>query len=179
MRLSGHIKFHRALYHSPTKKLYPAMVCIVIDLITGIIKGIHRTYLTPLGHKADITPNKMMYGACSGGGVLVTKGNQDIWLIGEGIETTMALAMFYPNITSIATLSAPNMKNLELPKDKIKKLIIGADGDKAGVEAAHILKERAMKQGLEVDLKIAPTGKDWNDINLEMQNGSISYDYKL
>ena len=179
MRLSRYVLFHKNLYHSPTKKLYPAMVCIVVDLNTKEIKGIHRTYLIASGHKADIAPNKMMYGSCMGGGVIVTKGCKDILLVGEGIETTMSLAMFYSNITAIATLSASNMKKLELPKNKIRKLIIGADGDEVGIEAAQILKERMIKNGLEVDIKTAPLVNDWNDILIDMQNGRIPYDSPL
>jgi len=48
------ILYHPNLYHSPTKKAYPAMIGIVTDIHNKHIRAIHRTYLNASGHKANI-----------------------------------------------------------------------------------------------------------------------------
>ena len=57
------------------------------------------------------------------------------------------------------------MKALSLPEQP-GKLIVAADGDAPGHEAAHVLAERASILGCEVFMLPAPDGADWNDVLL-------------
>lgn len=167
---SGYIMFHPNLYHSPTKQLYPAMVGFVTRFMSNDVTALHRTFLTLSGQKAKIPQNKMMFGKCNGGGVTLAYGNNGVLVIAEGIETTLSLAEIYPDASVVACLSSAGIKNFILPEQYIGKLVIGVDGDKAGIEAAYKLAERAKCKGWDVFLKKAPQGKDWNDILRERKN---------
>ena len=167
---SGYVMFHPKLYHSPTKQLYPAMVSFVTRFMSNDVTALHRTFLTPSGQKAKIPQNKMMFGNCNGGGVTLAFGNDGVLVVSEGIETALSLAEMYPNASVVACLSSAGIKNFILPEQYIGKLVIGVDGDKAGIKAAYKLAERAKCKGWDVFLKKAPQGKDWNDILRERKN---------
>ena len=140
---------------------YPAMIAYV----TGSgSPAIHRTFLQecPIG-KAKLTPNKAMLGQTSGGAVRLAYG-PDYLVIAEGIETALSLAsgMLDGNASVWAGLSASGMKAVRLP-DRPGRLVIAADGDPVGREAAQVLGERATVSGWKVDILCAPDGHDYND----------------
>ena len=86
-------------------------------------------------------------------------------VVGEGIETALSLAsgLLRGPATIWAALSTSGMRGLHLPT-KPGRLIIAADGDKPGHDAAHALATRAHGLGWQVSLLPAPEGRDWNDI---------------
>jgi putative DNA primase/helicase len=158
------IKFHPQIWHSNAKRSYPGMVASISFWPNEDIYSIHRTYLNQWGiDKADIEPNKMMLGEIKGGAVRLTPPGSKL-IIAEGLETGLSvyLSMQWP--TWVA-LSASGIRNIVVPSLEItQEIIIAADGDKTGLEAANTLAKRLSHQGYIVKIASAPEGLDFNDV---------------
>ncbi len=155
------LRFHPECWHGPTAKRYPAMIARVdgVDVF-----AIHRTYLNGIGGKADIPSNKMMLGPCAGGAVRLLVSNGPL-VVCEGIETGLSLlsGLLDGPHSVLAALSTSGINGLSLPP-RPGKLVIAADGDPPGREAANALARSAHALGWQVSLMTAPEGQDWNDI---------------
>ena len=83
----------------------------------------------------------------------------------EGIETGLSLlsGLMDGRHGVWAALSTSGIKGLSLPP-RPGKLIIAADGDEPGREAAQTLARSAHALGWEVSLMPAPERLDWNDV---------------
>jgi len=83
----------------------------------------------------------------------------------EGIETGLSLlsGLLGEPAEVWAALSTSGIRALSLPTQP-RRLIVAADGDAPGIEAAKALGDRAYYQGWEVYLWPAPEGQDWNDV---------------
>lgn len=125
--------------------------------------GVHRTFFDKKGNRLAKSA-KMMLGPCSGGAVPLSEAPGPL-VVCEGIETGLSLLSGLLNGPAEvwATLSAPGMAALNLPKE-CGELIIATDGDDAGREAGEKLGIRATSLGWSVSLMPAPDGKDWNDV---------------
>ena len=148
-------------YHGPSARWLSAMVA---DVSTG---GVHRTFFDKGGARLgdDV---KMMLGPCAGGAVTLSEGPIGAaWplVVCEGIETGLSLlsGLLDRPATVWATLSTSGMRALALPKPA-GELVIAADGDNPGIEAANALGERAHALGWRVLIWPAPDGQDWNDV---------------
>jgi hypothetical protein len=81
--------------------------------------------------------------------------------LAEGIETALAVreATGWP---VWATIAAPFMKEVIVPE--VEEVLIAADHDKAGLEAAHALARRLLREGRRVRVAVPPEeGEDWLD----------------
>lgn len=151
------------LQHPRTKKRYPTMVAQVVDA-HGMPLGIHRTFLTEDGRKADVVPNKMMLGPTAGGAVRLGVDSDEI-IVAEGIETALAAAAELEGV-AWASLSTSGMKRLELPRS-VERIKIAPDRDSngAGYAAAKSLRTRikgmqtAQKRRIRVEIIHPPTGR--------------------
>lgn len=148
------LRFHGSLRH-PSGRCMPAMVAAVQD-IGGAIVAIHRTYLMP-----DLKTDKRMLARCHGHAVRLAPLAAKI-AIAEGIETALSV-MQMQRLPTWAALSAPGMAAIELPKE-IREIIICADGDQPGREAARALAHRMMREQRIARIRSAPDGKDFNDL---------------
>jgi hypothetical protein len=161
-KLPETLRFHKACWHGPTAKRWPAMVSAVQG---ANLPAVHRTYLRPDGSgKADIEPAKAMLGGTQGGAVRLADGHGPL-VVAEGIETALSLAseLLRTPATVWAALSTSGIRGLHLPPTA-SRLTIAPDGDKPGREAANALAESAHALGWKVSLLPAPDGRDWNDI---------------
>jgi hypothetical protein len=82
--------------------------------------------------------------------------------LAEGIETALAVreAAGWP---AWALVAAPFLKEASLPPEA-KEVVIAADHDKAGLEAAKALARRLLREGRKVRLAVPPVeGEDWLD----------------
>jgi hypothetical protein len=124
--------------------------------------AIHRTFLALDGQgKAPGTPQRMMLGSCRGGAVRL--GNvDDVLLVGEGIETGLA-ATQSTGLPAWAALSTSGLRSLSLP-DTITEVVVLADGDDAGEEAALVCTRHLQRQGRRVRIARPPRGQDFNDV---------------
>lgn len=144
-------------YHGPSARWHSAMVA---DVSAG---GVQRTFFEKSG--ARLAQNaKMMQGPCSGGAVGLSDAHGPL-VVCEGIETGLSLLSGFLSepVEVWAALSTSGMRALSLPPQP-RRLIIAADGDAPGIEAANALGERAFSVGWDVYLLPAPDGQDWNDV---------------
>lgn len=145
-------------YHGPSGSYCSAMLADVAR--TG---GVHRTYFTKKGQRLDKSA-KMMLGPCSGGAVRLSEAKGPL-VVCEGIETGLSLlsGLLKGPHSVWAALSTSGIKALNLPQ-RPADLIIAADGDEAGANAAASLAHTANCRGWKVAIMSAPDGQDWNDV---------------
>jgi len=162
------IRYHPNLYHRPTGKCFPAMVSAVTKYGSDDVLALHRTYLKADGSgKANVSPDKMMLGQVKGGAVSLAAPCSTL-ILAEGIET--ALSVFAATGTHTwACLSTSGLINIEVPPLNLtQKIIIAADADIAGVNAANTLAVRLVVSGYLVKIAIpAEQGADFNDLLLK------------
>lgn len=155
------LRFYPGLRY-PAGGFHPAMVALVTKGADGTSLAIHRTYLSRDGYgKAPVDPQKMMLGPCSGGFVRLADPG-DVLMVGEGIETCLS-AMQVTGIPAWSALSTSGLRALELP-DSIRDIIVLADGDKPGEDAARACARRWIREGRRVRIARPPQGMDFNDI---------------
>jgi hypothetical protein len=161
LHLPGTLRHHPDCWHPAARRL-PALVALVE---AGDAFAVHRTYLAADGSgKAKVEPAKAMLGAVSGGAVRLSNGGGAL-VVAEGIENALSLSsgLLSAPATVWAALSANGMRRLRLP-DVPGRLVVAADGDAAGRDAALSLVDRALKLGWTVFFRPAPVGMDWNDV---------------
>ena len=158
------LRCHPAALHGPSGRHFPAMVAQIRGP-KGEALGIHRTFLRPDGSgKADVTPAKMMLGPSASGAVRFGP-DAKVMALAEGIETALSVSMA-SRLTVWATLSTSGLKGLILPPRPIGEVvIIAADNDPAGLEAAAIVAGALEAAGRAVSI-IHPVkvGADFNDV---------------
>ena len=159
------LRMHRTLpYWHGAEKLgtFPAMVAPIIAP-DGRMVALHRTYLTADGRKADTPSPKKLTGAAgplAGACIPLHKTARGCIGIAEGIETSLA-AWCASMVPTVAAYCAGNLAAWQWPAS-VQRLVIFADADKAGREAADTLRARAMVARLRVQV-MTPTdpGADW------------------
>lgn len=182
--LSASVRAHPALYHmdTETKKVSfrPAMVTRVCGL-DGKPVTLHRTYLSPDGFKADVTPDqvkKQMTGIVDLNGEAITLNQpvlqSRVLVVAEGNETGLALVASTSNRHVVrAALNAGNLAKLKVSRSEFDQVIICADRDhvnkhngwRVGEHYAEILQQRLLSEGFKVRIK-APVvdGTDFADL---------------
>ncbi len=124
--------------------------------------AVHRTFIARDGSdKAPVDPQKMMLGPCRGGVVRLGIPG-DVLMIGEGIETCLAV-MQATGKPVWAALSTSGLRALDLPGD-VRNVIVLADGDDPGEVAARDAALRWKGEGRRVRIAPAPHGFDFNDL---------------
>lgn len=141
---------------------------MIVARVDGVADfAVHRTYVAADGAgKAPVNEPKMMLGSVTGGALRLSQAAGPL-VVAEGIETALSLlcGLLSDPASVWAALSAHGMKKLNLPS-KPGELIIAADGNQVGREAAQELGERAHRRGWRVAMLPAPEGRDWNDVLL-------------
>jgi hypothetical protein len=138
------------------------MVALVTRGSDGVPLAIHRTFLARGGAgKAPVDRQKMMLGPCRGGAVRLADPGR-LLMIGEGIETSLAV-MTSTGMPAWAALSTSGMYALDLP-DCVREVVVVSDGDEPGERAAEKAGVRWKREGRQVRIVRPPTGLDFNDI---------------
>lgn len=144
---------------------FPAMVAPLCSP-DGRTVALHRTYLTPNGEKADVPTVKKLTpasGLLAGACVPLAQPVQGCIGIAEGIETALA-ASVASGVPTVAAYSAGNLAAWHWPPG-VRRIVIFADADPAGAEAADKLRQRATLAGLSVNVKTpSRAGADWCDV---------------
>lgn len=134
----------------------PAMVAAVRDL-AGAILGAQVTPLNADGSKRG----RFTLGAVAGGAVQLAPVAADGQLaIAEGVETGLAFSALY-GVPCWAALGTSGLKAFKPPAG-LATLIVAADPDEPGMEAAQHLAQRA-SAACRVVISAA-TGGDWADV---------------
>jgi Toprim domain len=130
---------------------------------------VHVTFLERSGaltsfKKAAIDSSKLSLGQLRHGGVWLSPLDRisvDL-AVAEGIETALSV-MQITRLPTVATLSAAGMQTFRWPPP-IRRLWIAADNDDAGIKAAKALLARALRAGIQAEIKIPRGGhNDFND----------------
>lgn len=164
------LRYHQALpYWDDGEVLgtFPAMVAR-FHAADGRCVGLHQTYLTRDGRKADVpTPKKMSptSGPLIGGCIPLAQPVDGTIGVAEGIETALC-AGAGSGLPVVATYSANALAAYQWPKG-LRRLVIFADNDVSGTgqAAAAKLERRARAAGLSVSVLLPQTpGEDWADV---------------
>ncbi|MBY0335654.1 MAG: toprim domain-containing protein [Acetobacteraceae bacterium] len=158
------LRFHPRCYYRGDEnapvETWPAMLAAVTDL-DGTITGVHRIWLARDGSgKAPIARPRRAMGHLLANGVRFGVAN-DVVVVGEGIETMLALRCVLPTLPMVAALSASHLAALVLPRG-LRRLYVACDNDEAGTRSTSRLAERAERQGIET-VVLAPRAGDFND----------------
>jgi putative DNA primase/helicase len=141
---------------------YPAIVAAVRD-IDGELVTAHVTYLEAGRKLMRYEPRKILSGMRGRQGCAVRlRPTGDTLGIAEGIETALAASLIH----GLPVWSALNAGMLAkfTPPAPVKRLVIFADRDEAGLTAADRLTE-CLKGRISVELRTPPApAKDWADV---------------
>lgn len=167
--LSACLRLHRALpyWSNEGDKLgtFPVMVAPLVAP-DGRVVALHRTYLTADGRKAAVPTVKKLTataGPLAGACIPLHKPARGVIGIAEGVETALA-AWLASGVPTVAAYSAGNLAAWQWPRN-VQRLVIFADNDRAGREAADELRARAISAGIGCNV-LTPTddGADWCDV---------------
>ncbi|WP_439570324.1 DUF7146 domain-containing protein [Roseovarius mucosus] len=158
------LRFHPKCWHredGQTRSIpRPALIAAVTDGAGGL-QGVHRTWLAPDGQgKADVETQRRAMGHLLGNAVRLTP-QQNILVVGEGIETMLSLVEAIPGLPVWAALSSGHLGAVLLPEG-VQRLYIAIDRDPAGQRAAERLSARAAEVGVVVRV-LEPQLGDFND----------------
>ena len=146
---------------------FPAMLAPIVGS-DGKLLAIHRTYLGE-GSKADVpTPKKLTAsaGLLAGACIPLAEPRGGVIGIAEGIETAAA-ASLGSGLPVVAAYCAHALSSFHWPRG-VERLMIFADNDPAGQQAAAVLTQRANKAGLDTKtLMPSKPGTDWADVYQE------------
>jgi phage/plasmid primase-like uncharacterized protein len=162
------LRLHRALpywHEGENLGTFPAMVAPVIAR-DGRTVALHRTYLTADGRKADVPSPKKLTGTAGpleGTCISLFKPERGVIGIAEGIETALA-AWRASDIPTMAAYCAGNLAAWQWPV-RVHRVVIFADNDRGGREAADTLRVRVLSARLRCEVS-TPTieGTDWCDV---------------
>ena len=164
MPIPPSVRFARALKHKRSGMFFPTMVCAV-QSPEGGVTGVHRTFLRVDGRtKAPVKPQKMMIGVCAGGAVRFGKEGERLG-VGEGIENCLSGVQACPDLPVWAALSTSGLRAVVLP-NCAREVVILADADDAGEEAARDAAIRWKREGRHVRIARPKWGLDFNDMLL-------------
>lgn len=150
-------------YHASGKQSkHPAMLGALRD-VNGVVRGMHMTYLTPEGKKADLDPARKVRGYDLSGCAIRLSDVQPHIGIAEGIETAMSVTALY-DVPCWAAYSANNLESFAVPEG-VERVTIYADADKnfVGQRSAMNLAARLYSEGVQVDVAPLLASGDYND----------------
>lgn len=162
------LRFHQSLPYWDGIRLlghFPAMVA-PLTAADDTVVALHKTYLSPGGCKAAVPIVKKLTraaGPLTGSSIRLHACCDGEIGIAEGIETALA-AHCASAIPAVAAYCASNLASWSWPTDA-RRVVVFADNDKVGKEAAEKLRARALFAQLRCDV-VAPTklGADWCDV---------------
>jgi hypothetical protein len=134
------------------------MVALVTRGLDDSPIAIHRTFLAQ-----GCDPRKAMLGPVRGGAVRLGAITNPL-VIAEGIETALSCSVA-TGLSAWAALSTSGLLRLGLPESATDVVVV-ADGDEPGEEAATDAAIRWLREGRSVRLARMPRGFDANDVLL-------------
>ena len=161
----GDIRFHPKLKHMDGD-YFPAMLA-PMGWDGTRFHGVHRTWITEDGHKANVRQAKASYGDM---GAIRLGPSMEAMGIAEGIETAICAAQRF-GLPVWSGVCAEGLKKWNPPSGVSRVLIFGDnDASFTGQEASFSLAKRLAKSGLEVEVHIPDAkGTDWADYAQEMK----------
>lgn len=128
----------------------------------GALEGVQRTFLTADGGKLPVRDPKLSLGRVRGGAIRLAEPAAELVLC-EGLEDGLSLSQELPGACVWAAPGAGMLAAMCLPP-VVSSVIIAADNDAAGEQAARRAAERFASEGRQVRImRPDPAYKDWND----------------
>jgi phage/plasmid primase-like uncharacterized protein len=160
------LRFRADCWHEETRGKYPALMALVTDVNDQPI-AIHRTYVRRDGSgKADIEPNRKSLGPIWGGAIRLDPLAPGL-VIGEGIETSASAGRLL-GLPAWAAVSAGNLARGVVLPPGVGLVVIAADPDPAGRDAAHAAWFRWRAEGRQVQIATPDHDNcDFNDLLLQ------------
>ncbi len=155
------VRFGRLRY--PGAALMPVLVCGVRD-VGGAIIGVQRIFLAPDGSgKADVPQPKLSLGRIAGGAIRIGEPTTDgLLAVCEGPEDGLSLHCL-GGMPVWVSAGVGNLPRMQFPAS-VRKIIIAADNDQAGIEGARKAAQTYAGRGLVASVLLPlPGAKDWND----------------
>jgi len=150
-----------AVLRHPRMGQHPALVAPV-TCSSGDVGGIQRTFFTTEGRKLAVADPKLSLGRIRGGAIRLGEPAGELILC-EGLEDGLTLAQELPGTCVWAAPGAGMLAAMRLPSD-VSRVIIAADNDAAGEQAAIRAAETFAREGRHVRImRPDPAFKDWND----------------
>ncbi len=157
---------HDAPYSADGRVKRPGMLALVRDP-SGQPIGMQVTALRPDGMgKAGVTPPRFNFGRTAGGAVRLRPTEvgdlTGALAVAEGVESALGFTLLsgYP---CWATLGASNLANF-CPPPCVDELVVAADADNAGCDAAERLMRNHERQIFVEIRKPEIDGEDWADV---------------
>lgn len=153
----GALRFHAGMTSLDDRERRPALLAVIVDR-DGEIQGVQVTLLSRRGvAKAAVSTPRRVIGNLMGGAVCLGDVAETL-AVGEGVETMMSAAAALA-LPAWALLTADNLAAFTAPSI-VRRLVVAADNDDAGIAAANALKAR---HAIPVDIALPPDGAlDWN-----------------
>jgi len=161
----GDLRWHPSVKH-PSGYVGPALIGLVTDATTREPLSLHKTWISETG-KADVSPPRMQLANHSlKNGVIKLWPDTDVTgglAICEGVETALSVANAFTPVWSV--LDAGHLAQFPVIRS-VEVLTIGADNDKAGLNAAKQCALRWVSAGKTVRIT-RQRSNDLNDILME------------
>ena len=160
-RSSTWTRLRSAVLRYPEGGEHPAIIAPVTGA-GGALEGIQRTYLTANGHKLPVRDPKLSLGRVRGGAIRLADPAAELVLC-EGLEDGLSLAQELPGAHVWAAPGAGMLAAMSLPSI-VSRVIIAADNDAPGEQAALRAAERFAREGRHVRIMRPDAAyNDWND----------------
>lgn len=154
-------RLRTAVLRYPDRGEHPAIIASVTGS-SGAAEGIQRTFLTVDGRKLPVRDPKLSLGRVRGGAIRLAGSAAELVLC-EGLEDGLSLAQELPGASVWAAPGAGMLAAMSLPPI-VSSVIIAADNDAAGEQAAQRAAERFASEDRQVRImRPDPVYKDWND----------------
>lgn len=167
LRMPECLRLHPALpyWHEGERiGIFPAMVA-QLTAPDGRMVALHRTYLGASGAKANVPTVKKLTAAAgplAGACIALRRPVRGCIGIAEGIETALAAGLASA-LPIVAAYCAGNLAGWSWPAG-VRRIVIFADADEAGRDAAWRLRARALKVRIGCEVLTPPDeGTDWCD----------------
>jgi len=150
-------RHHGSLYF--LGKTVPGMVALMRDPVSAEPVGIQRTFLTPGGKKIE----RRMLGSA---GVVMLSPSEEVeygLCLAEGMENALAAMTIGGWRPMWAAMSAGGIRSFPV-LDGIESLIVFADHDQVGMDAAGGCCKRWSDTGRATTIVPPPMPGDWNDV---------------
>jgi phage/plasmid primase-like uncharacterized protein len=163
------LRFHPRMTSLDDRKRRPALIAAVRSAF-GALQGVQVTLLSSHGAaKAAVATPRRVIGKLIGGAVRLSEPGAAL-IVAEGVETALSASRAL-RAPTWAALSAGNLARFT-PPACVRRLIVAADADKAGLMAAAALKAR-LSPFLAVEIVPPPDGRDdWNSWAVRRHRGT-------
>lgn len=154
-------RLRTAVLRYPDAGEHPAIVAPVRGA-SGSLEGIQRTFLAMDGRKLPVRDPKLSLGCMRGGAIRLAEPAAELVLC-EGLEDGLSLVQELPGVCVWAAPGTGMLVAMCLPAI-VSSVIIAADNDAAGEQAARRAAERFASEGRQVRImRPDPAYNDWND----------------